>query len=202
MDSLCLYLASASPRRLELLRQIGLQPLRIDARVDETPLAGETAEEAVRRLARAKAEDAARRDPRLAPGVILGADTAVVVDREMLGKPRDADEAARMLRRLRGRTHRVLTGVSLRRTDDDRDVTDFAETRVRFREFDDRTLAGYVASGEPADKAGAYGIQGRGAILVDRIEGSWSNVVGLPLERLPDWLKTIGVSLAQLGPDY
>ena len=106
----------------------------------------------------------------------------------MLGKPRDTAEAALMLAELRGRTHEVLTAVFLARTDDGRATTGVESTRVRFREFEDETIRDYVASGEPLDKAGAYGLQGRGVLLTERIEGSWSNVVGLPLERLPEWL--------------
>jgi septum formation protein len=103
-----------------------------------------------------------------------------------------------MLRRLRGRAHEVLTGVFLSTPDGNRSFTGVALTRVHFRDVDDASIAAYVASGETTDKAGAYGIQGRGALLVDRIEGSWSNVVGLPLERLPAWAAQIGIDLWEL----
>jgi septum formation protein len=179
-----LYLASASPRRVELLREIGLDPVVVPHGVVEAPLANETPEAMVLRLAEAKAQDALARGGLGKPGLVLGADTAVVVDQTVLGKPSDARHAGAMLRLLRGRAHDVLTGVVLVRTDDGRAAAGVESTRVWFRALDDAALESYVASGEPLDKAGAYGIQGRGAALVERIEGSWSNVVGLPVERL------------------
>ena len=196
MSALRFYLASASPRRRELLRQIGIDPIVTPADVDERVEAGESPESFVRRLAEAKARAAAQRLTGGGPGLLLAADTSVVIDGESLGKPADAAESAAMLRRLRGRTHEVLTGVFLLRTDDGRSLGEVDTTRVRFRSFDEATLAAYVRSGEGVDKAGAYGIQGRGVLLVEGIEGSWSNVVGLPLERLPDWVSRLGVELA------
>ncbi|HKQ61450.1 MAG TPA: Maf family protein [Candidatus Polarisedimenticolaceae bacterium] len=191
-----LYLASASPRRLELLRQIGLAPRVCPVDVDETVRDGEPPHELVLRLARLKAHAAGERlAPRSAAGVVLGADTEVVLDGAILGKPRDAADAERMLRRLRGRAHEVLTGVCLLRTDDRRSSGGVDRTRVLFRDYDERTLAAYAASPEPRDKAGGYAIQGRGALLGAGLEGSWSNVVGLPLERLPGWLAELGFDL-------
>jgi len=194
-----LYLASASPRRDELLRQIGLAPRRVLARVEERWIDGESAVSHVARLAEAKARAAALRLESVAePGLILAADTAVVIDGEPLGKPRNPDHAREMLRRLRGREHEVLTGVFLLRTDATASHAAVESTRVRFYDFGDATLSAYVAGGEPRDKAGAYGIQGRGALLVERIEGSWSNVVGLPVERLPVWALRVGIDLVEL----
>jgi septum formation protein len=192
MSDLVLYLASASPRRLELLRSIGLDPLVRPVGVDERAKPGESPTALVTRLAEAKARAAHRElEPSARAGLVLGVDTTVVLDGLCLGKPARAEEAEAMLRRLRGRTHEVVTGVCLLRTDDGAAVVDFETTRVRFREYDDTTIRAYVASGEPLDKAGAYGIQGGGARLAAAIEGSWSNVVGLPLERLPGWLERL-----------
>lgn len=194
-----LYLASASPRRFQLLLQIGLSPLRLPTDVEERGVDGETPASHVARLAELKARAALRRlDSGAEHGLILGADTAVVVDGEILGKPGSRDHALKMLRRLRGRDHDVLTGVSLLRTDRAASHGDVESTRVRFKDVGDATLSAYVDGGEPRDKAGAYGIQGRGALLVERIEGSWSNVVGLPVERLPEWAGRVGIDLVEM----
>ena len=159
------------------------------------------AEAQVLRLAQAKAGRAGEllRTPP-APGLILAADTVVVADGACLGKPADADQARAMLLRLAGRAHEVLTGVYLTRTDDGRSTCELERTRVYFRPYDDCTVRAYVASGEPFDKAGGYGIQGRGSLLCERIEGSWSNVVGLPLERLPGWMQSLDIDLWSLLP--
>jgi septum formation protein len=197
VSRLRLHLASASPRRLQLLRQIGLDPIARPARVEENVLRGESPPELVRRLAELKGRTAASRiAPQSGDGaLILAADTAVVLDGDVLGKPKDARQAWDMLQRLRGRTHEVLTGVFLLRTDDGRSVCEHETTRVTFCEYDDAIIRDYVAGGEPLDKAGAYGIQGRGALLARGLEGSWSNVVGLPVERLPRWLDRIGIDI-------
>ena len=192
------YLASASPRRRELLRQIGIEPVLVPGCVDERAVEGEPPRVVVLRLAEAKARHAAGRLVEAAPGVLLAADTAVVIDGTCLGKPADPAEAAAMLRQLRGRVHEVSTGVFVMSTDGLRSCGGVDTTRVRFRPYDDATIDAYVASGEGDDKAGAYGIQGRGVLLVEHIEGSWSNVVGLPLERLTEWLSAIGVDLWDL----
>jgi septum formation protein len=129
---------------------------------------------------------------------VLAADTEVVLDGRVLGKPADAAQASRMLRDLRGREHEVLTGVRLVRTDDGRAAGGVEVTRVRFGDCDDVLIEAYVRTGEPFDKAGAYAIQGRGVLLTAGIDGSWSNVVGLPVERLPGWFAAIGVALGDL----
>lgn len=176
-----LVLASASPRRAEILRSVGWPFEAAPAEIDESVRLGEGAEEYVERLAREKAEAVARR--RLL-GLTLGADTTVVAaGGEMLGKPRDADEARRMLGLLNGSWHEVLTGVALVRAEDperQRRVA-HARSRVRFREMTEAEINWYISTGEPADKAGAYAIQGRGALLIDRIEGEYWNIVGLPV---------------------
>ena len=148
----------------------------------------------VARLAAAKVEAAVARLPELPEdAVVLGADTTVVLDGVSLDKPEGPAEAAATLRRLSGRTHEVWTGVHVLRPATRMCADALEGTRVRLRPFGEDAVAWYVATGEPLDKAGAYGIQGLGAFLVAGIEGSWSNVVGLPLERLPDLLRTIGV---------
>ncbi len=167
-------LASASPRRRELLARLGLAPQIRPADVDETPHAGEPARDLVLRLARAKADAVAKDDE-----VVLAADTIVVLDGLPLGKPRDLDEASVMLHRLSGRIHEVHTGVAVQHPAG-QDAT-LVTTRVHFRPLTDDEIAWYLGTGEPLDKAGAYGLQGAGAVLVDRIEGSDTNVIGLPL---------------------
>ncbi len=187
------YLASQSPRRRELLRQIGLQPAIIAAEVDETPLPGEAASAYVERLARAKALAGwqALAGERLPARPVLGADTSVVLDGEILGKPRDEGDARAMLARLAGRSHQVLTGVSL--CDGQRQHSVVSRTDVTFAALDAARIARYVASGEPLDKAGGYGIQGLAAAFVARIDGSYSGVVGLPLFETAGLLRQFGI---------
>jgi septum formation protein len=171
-----LILASASVRRAELLRAAGIAFEIVPAEIDERPLAGETPAAYVERLAREKATTIAERRPDAA---ILAADTTVVIDGLILGKPSDDDDARGMLARLAGRSHDVLTGVALVRERHMLSAVD--TTRVRFAPMSDAEINWYVASGEPRGKAGAYAIQGLASRFVDRIEGSYSNVVGLPI---------------------
>jgi septum formation protein len=171
-----LILASASARRAELLRAAGVAFEIAPAEIDERPHAGETPASYVERLAREKATAVASRHPDAA---ILGADTTVVIDGLVLGKPADDDEARAILSRLSGRTHDVLTGVALIRNG--RLISAVETTRVRFMALSNADIDWYVASGEPRGKAGAYAIQGLASRFVDRIEGSYSNVVGLPV---------------------
>lgn len=171
-----LLLASASPRRRELLERAGI-PCDVDpVDVEERRMPDETPHEYVERLARAKAAAAAARHPER---VVLGADTIVVADGEVLEKPMDDADAARMLRRLANRAHDVLTGIALAHRKEL--ITDIVDTRVWFAPLTDADVRWYVMSGEPADKAGAYGIQGLASRFVTRIEGSYTNVVGLPV---------------------
>jgi len=186
-----IVLASSSPRRLALLRSIGIDPEVRPARIDEVPAEDEDAQRFVARVAEEKARSVAADLSGLA--LVLAADTEVVVDGETLGKPRDVEEARRMLRRLSGRDHDVLTGVCVLAVPGGGLAAAVETTRVRFRELDPKLVDWYVATGEPFDKAGGYGIQERGALLVERIEGSWTNVVGLPIERLPDLFGRLGV---------
>ncbi|MGA1371567.1 MAG: Maf family protein [Pseudomonadales bacterium] len=183
-----LVLASGSPRRADLLKQIGL-PFEVrlpDPAVDESVRVNEKPEPYVRRLARAKALALA------APGcVVVAADTTVVLDDAVLGKPADSAEAQRMLLALAGRSHEVLTAVAVRRDDDCR-VT-LVRTRVHFRPISREEAFAYSETGEGMDKAGAYAIQGLGAVFVSAIEGSFSNVVGLPLAETDGLLQDLGV---------
>jgi len=187
-------LASASPRRLTLLRGLGLDPDVRHADLLEQPVAGESPEAHVLRLAEAKVRVVARRLDG-ASSVVLGADTAVVLDGETLGKPGGIADAAGMLTRLAGRGHEVLTGVFLLRTDGGKTTAWVERTQVRFRNYGEETIRWYVETGEPMDKAGAYGIQTRGALLAEGIDGSWTNVVGLPVERLPALFHGIDLEL-------
>jgi septum formation protein len=173
-----LILASASPRRSEILTAVGWPFETHPPDVDETRREGEAPEDLVRRLAREKAETVAH--TRLF-GLVLGADTTVVVDAEILEKPRDAEQARRMLRRLSGRAHEVLTGVALVRAETGRVVVGLERTRVRFAETTDEEIAWHVETGDVLDKAGAYAVQGRAAIFIEGIEGDYWNVVGLPV---------------------
>ena len=173
-----LVLASSSPRRKEILTAVGWPFEAHTAGVDETRLAGEGPEDFVSRLARAKAEAVAQ--SRLF-GLVLGADTTVLVDGEILEKPRDQEDARRMLRALSGRWHEVLTGVALVRAETGRAVTGLERTRVRFAETSDEEIDWHVRTGDVLDKAGAYAIQGRAALFIEAIDGDYWNVVGLPV---------------------
>ena len=181
-NSLPLVLASASPRRSELLRLGGFEFERRPAHIDESSRPGETAEDYVLRLAEEKARVAWRRGTRT-----LGADTVVVLEDEVLCKPIDEDDARRMLGSLSGRTHRVLTGVAV--FDGTSCLVRHAETRVCFRVLDDEEISEYVATGEAFDKAGSYGIQGWASKFVESVDGSYTNVVGLPLELVSAMLR-------------
>lgn len=184
-----LILASASPRRAELLRAAGFEFNTITVDVDETPRAGEAPAAYVRRLAAEKSAAAAIAVSREGPAVVLAADTAVVVDGEILGKPRDDGEAAAMLRRLAGRRHDVMTGISLRRSA--YELGRVETTAVQVAPLTDADIAWYVASGEGRDKAGAYAIQGLASRFIPRIEGSYSNVVGLPVAAVFELLREL-----------
>ena len=188
-----LILASASPRRAEILRNAGIQFEIRKTDVDESRIVGELPGDYVRRLALAKALSAATeyRDP-LDETLILGADTVVVVDADILGKPASQDDARSMLRRLSGRIHEVHTGLALLRKPGTMQRVVEEITRVHFASLTEREIEDYIATGEPFDKAGAYGIQGIGGRYVTRIEGCYFNVMGLPLARLWSLLRELG----------
>ena len=171
------YLASGSPRRQELLTQLGVSFERIVTGIEEKRAEGESARQYVSRLAREKAQAGVAQVPRDLP--VLGADTIVILNGEVLEKPRDAEHAANMLRKMSGQTHQVMTAVALA---DSQNVLDcLVVTDVTFRVLTNDEIAAYIASGEPMDKAGAYGIQGLGGCFVRKINGSYHAVVGLPL---------------------
>ena len=202
-----LVLASASPRRQDLLQSAGISFVVQPADVDETPLANESARECAERLAREKALAVWKERPN---DLVLGADTVVVVDQTMLAKPADTDDAARMLRMLSGRVHQVITGVCLvaagrngRRArnigagtrpeiQDAEERTDSETTLVTMSSISDQEIRDYVATGEPMDKAGAYAIQGIASRWIPRIEGDYSNVVGLPVALVYRMLRDAG----------
>jgi septum formation protein len=187
-----LILASASPRRAEILRDAGLQFSVLSSAVDETPVPGETPHELVSRLALAKAELVAARA--LGPAIVIAADTVVTLESAVLGKPRTSEDARQMLEKLSGRTHSVLTGVVLIRLPDAERREFIETTQVHFTSIANEEIVKYLASGEPFDKAGAYAIQGLGGRYIPRIDGCYFNVVGLPLARLCKELAELGWS--------
>ena len=174
-----LYLASQSPRRRQLLEQLGVDFAVIDVDVPEQRAPGESPRDYVSRVAREKARAGLQSLVGAPDARVLGADTEVVLDDEAFGKPRDAEDAVSMLRRLSGKTHAVISAVWLVEANDERSET--CVSRVRFTTLDEATIAAYVATGEPFGKAGAYAIQGRGATLIEHLEGSYSGVMGLPV---------------------
>ncbi|MGB5685137.1 MAG: Maf family protein [Candidatus Electrothrix sp.] len=173
-----LILASASPRRQQFLTDFGLQFTALAADIDETPLNSEKPDAFARRMAEEKAEVIARRCP---ASWVIGADTVVTIEGRILGKPNDEAHALEILRSLQGKTHRVITGLSLRCVQEDCTDNLSKSTEVTFAAFNDTILSAYIQTNEPMDKAGAYGIQGKGGLLVHSITGSCSNVIGLPI---------------------
>lgn len=197
MNQELICLASASPRRRQLLEQIGVAFEVAPADIDESPLANESPGQFVRRLAQ---EKAARALNTLAVGdrpIVLAADTIVVVDDEVFGKPEDDRHAAAMLCQLSGRSHEVLTAVAVARNDVR--ACEISRSRVTFGSLSDDQIDAYVATGEPHDKAGAYAVQGRAAIFIERIEGSFSGVMGLPLFETAGLLRSVGVEVMHKG---
>lgn len=191
-----IVLASQSPRRKELLGRMGLEFVTQASKIDESAFDGLEARELVATLSREKAQWIARQLD--GETLVIGADTVVVRDGAALGKPKDAEDAVAMLLSLSGRDHQVCTGVTVCRGD--RVLTQVEETQVTFRDLTEAEVRQYVSTGEPMDKAGAYGIQGLGGLLVEGIRGDYSNVVGLPVCRLGQMLKDFGVDcLALVG---
>jgi len=192
-----LILASASPRRRELLALTGLAFQVAPAQVDETPLPDESPEAFVRRISWDKAETVAGQR---SPGMVVAADTIVVDEGRILGKPADAAEARQMLQALRGRSHRVLTAVSVIDPRSGNRLPDLACTDVPMREYGDQEIEGYIASGDPFDKAGAYAIQHAGFRPVNGLRGCYANVMGLPLCHLARTLRRLSVTLPRDVP--
>lgn len=189
IESPILYLASASPRRRELLEQIGVPVQVVRCAVDEQVLPGELPEQYVQRVTRAKVLAGVAQAP--LDAVVLAADTAVVLDGQILGKPADREHAMRMLRALSGREHQVMTAVAVMRGAEVQ--LQLVATQVRFRPLTEAQMAAYWETGEPVDKAGGYGIQGLGAVFVEHVSGSYSAVVGLPLMETAVLLDDFGI---------
>ncbi len=187
-----LILASASPRRAQILRDAGISFAVLSSAVDETPYPGETPQQMVLRLAHAKAELVAARA--IGPAILIAADTVVVLDGQILGKPRSTDDARRMLQLFSGRTHSVVTGVSVLRLPEIERRQFVETTLVSFALLSSDEISRYLATDEPYDKAGAYAIQGYAGRFIPRIEGCYFNVVGLPLSRLIATLRELGWS--------
>lgn len=190
-----LYLASASPRRRELLTQLGIIIEVLRADIDETPLPGEAPQVYTERLARAKAEAgwAKVREFGLPPRPLLAADTTVVLNGEIIGKPDSAEHARTILKQLSGKEHQVVTSIAVKQGDDCRVVS--TVSNVCFRPLLDEEIAHYIISGEPMDKAGAYGIQGVAATFVREIKGSYTGIVGLPLAETVELLREFGIEV-------
>lgn len=186
-----LYLASQSPRRRELLQQLGVDYRTLDVDVPEVRAAGESPADYVRRVAHDKALAGLATLQDVAGAVVLGSDTEVVLEEQVFGKPVDAAHAAAMLRRLSGRTHSVVSAVWAVGTADA--GCEVCVSKVRFASLDEAAISAYVATGEPFGKAGAYAIQGRGAALVEHLEGSYSGVMGLPLFETARLLRGFGI---------
>ena len=187
-----LILASSSPRRAEILRNAGIQFSVLSSAVDETAVPGESPQDLVRRLALAKVELVAARA--VGPAIVIAADTIVALEGAILGKPRTSEDARQMLAKLSGRTHTVVTGVSLIRLPDVERREFIETTQVHFASVSKEEIAKYLSSGEPFDKAGAYAIQGLGGRFIPRIDGCYFNIVGLPLARLCKELTELGWS--------
>jgi septum formation protein len=185
-----LILASGSPRRAELLKSAGFTFVVRPAEVDETPMTSEAASDYVIRVARDKARSIGTEIDGTA-AVVLAADTTVVTNSRIMGKPRNDEDAANMLATLSGAVHEVLTGVVVRT--DTRELVELVTTRVHFLPLTPAAIAWYIATGEPSGKAGAYAIQGCAARFIDWIDGSWSNVVGLPLATVSRMLEEVGL---------
>ena len=194
-----IILGSGSPRRLELLRAVGIEPRVLAPDIDESVLHGEIAQEYVRRLAATKLDAVMRSVGAVGVGtIVIAADTTVEIDEAILGKPDDNDQAVAMLRSLSGREHRVHTGLAVAvagpgcRGVEWQGHVEVVTSRVWFRTLTQTQIADYVATGEPSDKAGAYAIQGGGALFVDRFDGSLDAIIGLPIERLQEICAGLG----------
>jgi len=190
-----IILASASPRRAELLKQIGVEFESAISNVEEWPLPDEAPPDYITRIARAKVVAVARQRDR---GLVIGADTVVVLEGRLIGKPANETEAKNLLRQLSGRWHAVMTGVALYDIESRNEVADYDKTLVKFAQLSDREIDWYVKTNEPLDKAGAYGIQGLGGLFVDEIAGNYYNVVGLPIPLVYRLARRLGYSFLDL----
>ncbi len=189
-DKTRLVLASGSPRRDSILNQLGLKHITIPSRIDERSIKAKNVRTHAKKLAMLKAGKVA---PKFKDSIIIGADTLVAVNGKVFGKPKDRKDAIRMLCKLSGRTHQVITALCIIDTRSNKKIVKLVSTSVRFRKLDNQTIREYVRSGEPLDKAGAYAIQGKGAALVESINGDFYNVVGLPVPVLLEVLKRLHI---------
>jgi len=189
-----IVLASGSPARENLLRQIGLPFKAIPSKIPELRRKPATPEERVQLLALEKAKHVASR---IRHGLVIGADTVVAHKEKVIGKPRNLTEARKILKELSGSTHDVITGIAIVDAETSRNSVDYVKTSVKMRRLTKKEIEAYLATGEPLGRAGAYAVQGKGATLIERIEGCYYNVVGLPLPRLADMLKKFGTTLIQ-----
>lgn len=181
-----IILASASPRRKEILGNTNVKFNIIKSEINEVILEDEAPIQAVMRLAFEKCMNIASKNKN---NLVIGADTIVVLDNSILGKPKDKDDAINMIKKLSGRRHQVITGISLINLDENKKVIDYVVSNVNFKELSDEDIMDYISTNEYLDKAGAYGIQGYGALLVEEIQGDYFNIVGLPISKLSDLLK-------------
>jgi septum formation protein len=188
-----IILASASPRRKALLEQLGLDFEVIPSDCEEEINSGLDPHDLAKKLSLEKAKSVADKNT-----LVIGADTFIAYKGKIIGKPRDGEEAMKILKLLQGNTHSVITGLTVIDSDTGKTVSDSIETKVHFKKLADDEIEGYILTNEPLDKAGAYGIQALGAVVVDKIDGDYFNVVGLPLSLLHDVLKKFGVNLLEL----
>ena len=181
-----IVLASGSPRRKEILENMNLKFDIIKSEIEETTLENESPEDLVKRLSYEKAHDIATRNR---DSIVIGADTVVVLDNNVLGKPKDKEDAFNMLKKMSGREHDVITGISILCLDSKKEIIDFCVSKVKFKNLSDEDIYSYIATGECMDKAGSYGIQGLGGILVEYIKGDYFNIVGFPISSASEILK-------------
>jgi len=187
-----IILASGSPRRKQMLEQVGLRFTVEVSDYEEKPIQGVLPFQFVETLSLGKAKAVANNHE---DAIIIGADTIVVLDNQILGKPKTKEDAKEMLKKLSGNTHSVFTGFTIIDTKNKRTITNHVETKIRFKNLSDEEISGYVETGEPMDKAGAYGVQDRGALFVEYIQGDYSSVMGLPILKIFEILKTLGIDI-------
>jgi septum formation protein len=190
-----IILASSSPRRKQILEQVGLKFTVEVSDYEENPIPGMSPSKFVETLSLGKAKAVAKNHN---DAIIIGADTAVFIDNKILGKPKTKEEAREMLNKLSGETHSVFTGFTVIDTKNNKIITDHIETKIKFKNLSDEEIAGYIKTGEPMDKAGAYGVQDRGALFVEYIEGDYANITGLPIVKIFEILKTLGIDILKI----
>ena len=192
-----IILASASPRRKELLKSLNLDFEAIHSEVEENLEEEAFSSDLIKKLALEKAMDVKKKVN--FPAIIIGADTVVIIDNKVFGKPRNSEDAFRMLKNLNGRTHKVMSAIALVDNQSGKVLVDLVESKVTFKELTDKEIKDYIATGEPMDKAGAYAIQGLGSIFIKSICGCYTNIVGLSVYKLAEMLKEFGISIIGAG---